>query len=109
MTAVAAPDQEAAAGSDADATSLSLLNACGLRRGGAAIALPMSAQRLLAFLALHEHPVRRVYVAGTLYIDTTEDRASANLRSSLWRLHQPGLRLVDATTVDLRLAPGVRV
>ncbi len=69
----------------------------------------MSAQRLLAFLALHERPLHRVYVAGTLWIDASEDRAAANLRSSLWRLHQPGYKLVEATNLQLRLAPEIPV
>jgi len=71
--------------------------------------LPPSAQRLLALLALHERPLLRPHVAGTLWLDTPEERASANLRSSLWRLNRPGPKLVEATSLQLRLAPEVRV
>jgi hypothetical protein len=40
-----------------DRPSLSLLNAFELRCDGRVVTLPPSAQRLLAFVALHEHPV----------------------------------------------------
>jgi DNA-binding SARP family transcriptional activator len=89
--------------------SLSLLDAFELRLGDEPVSLPPTAQRLLAFLALHERPLLRPYVAGTLWLDTPEDRASANLRSSLWRLNRPGHLLVEATNLQLRLAPQVRV
>jgi DNA-binding SARP family transcriptional activator len=89
--------------------ALSLLNAFELRCAGEPVGLPLSAQRLLAFLALHERPLLRPFVAGTLWLDTPEDRASANLRSSLWRLHRPGHRLVEATNLQLRLAREVHV
>lgn len=89
--------------------TLSLLNAFQLRCGGDEVSLPLSAQRLLAFVALHEHPLQRLYVAGVLWIDATEERAAASLRSSLWRLNRPGHRLVEATSTHLRLARGVAV
>jgi len=89
--------------------SLSLLHAFELRCDGRLVNLPRSAQRLLAFVALHEHPLQRVYVAGTLWIDATDDRAGASLRSSLWRLNRPGHLLVEATSTHLRLAPDVDV
>jgi DNA-binding SARP family transcriptional activator len=88
---------------------LALLNAFALSFDGAPVQLPASAQRLLAFLALHDHPLRRLYVAGVLWIDAPEKRALANLRSALWRLQQPGRPLVEATARDLRLAASVRV
>jgi len=94
---------------DDNSFTLALLDAFELRVGGEPVALPPSAQRLLALLALHERPVLRHYVAGTLWLDTPEDRASANLRSSLWRLNLPGHKLVKATSLQLHLAPDVRV
>ena len=89
--------------------TLSLLDAFELRLEDEPVSLPPTAQRLLAFLALHERPLLRPYVAGTLWLDTPEDRASANLRSSLWRLNRPGHQLVEATNLQLRLAPQVQV
>ena len=89
--------------------SLSLLGPFELRFEGTLVGLPISAQRLLAFLALHERPLLRPYVAGTLWIDATDARAGASLRSSLWRLNRSGHRLVDATSTRLGLAPGIEV
>lgn len=88
---------------------LSLLRAFEVRRGGRVIDLPLSAQRLVAFLALHHRPLRRGYVAGTLWPDVTEERAAGNLRSALWRLRQPGVDLVEATPTHLTLADKVEV
>jgi DNA-binding SARP family transcriptional activator len=89
--------------------SLSLLNAFELVCEGETVRLPLTAQRLLAFVALHDHPLQRTYVSGVLWADSPEERAAGSLRSSLWRLHRPGYQLVDATTTHLHLAPGVDV
>ena len=75
-------------------TSLSLLDAFELHCDGEPVELPLSAQRLLAFVALHDHRLLRVYVAGKLWSHVSEERAAGNLRSSLWRLHRQGHRLV---------------
>lgn len=92
-----------------DCTALSLLGAFELRCEGEVVSLPISAQRLLAFLALHERPLQRPYVAGTLWLDASDTRAGASLRSSLWRLNRSGHRLVEATSTQLGLAPGIVV
>jgi DNA-binding SARP family transcriptional activator len=73
------------------------------------VTLPLGAQRLLAFLALQDRSVLRLYVAGTLWLDATEERSYANLRSALWRLRKPGHPLVVATPSHLRLDDGVDV
>jgi len=99
----------ATAAPPAEGVRLALLDAFELRLDGDAVALPPSAQRLLALLALHERPLLRPYVAGLLWLETPEERASANLRSSLWRLNRPGPRLVEATNMQLRLDPTVHV
>ena len=108
MSAVARGEGRTAETTPQSAT-LSLLNAFELRCDGRVVALPPSAQRLLAFVALHEHPLQRIYVAGTLWLDATDERAGASLRSSLWRLNRPGHLLVEATATHLRLAPEVDV
>jgi DNA-binding SARP family transcriptional activator len=89
--------------------TLSVLNAFELWCDGEPIGLPMSAQRLLVFVALHGRPLLRVYVAGNLWIDASDERAGASLRSTLWRLRQPGHRLIDATSTHLQLAPEIGV
>jgi DNA-binding SARP family transcriptional activator len=85
------------------------LNAFELRLDGRRVEVPLSAQRLLAFVALHEGPLQRLYVANTLWIDASEERAGASLRSSLWRLNQRGSKLVETSASHLRLAPDVEV
>jgi DNA-binding SARP family transcriptional activator len=88
---------------------LRLLAGFGVEVGGEEVSLPGSAQRVVAFVALHERPVHRPYVAGTLWLDWPEARAAGNLRTALWRIqrHAPALVAADAHT--LRLEPGVRV
>ena len=71
--------------------------------------LPPASQRLVAFLALHGRPLLRVYVAGSLWLDSTEDRANASLRTALWRLGRPSCRLVEASTTHVALAPAILV
>jgi DNA-binding SARP family transcriptional activator len=61
------------------------------------------------FLSLQPHPLQRSHVAGTLWPETSDQRASANLRSALWRLNQLGCQLIVAKGPCLALAPGVRV
>ena len=73
------------------------------------VALPMSAQRLLAFLALHSRPVMRLYAAGSLWLEASEERANASLRSTLWRLRRPGCPLVSVSPTHVGIAPEVRV
>jgi DNA-binding SARP family transcriptional activator len=88
---------------------LLLLDGFELRCDGRPVALPMTAQRLLAFLALRDRPALRAQVAGCLWVDTTDEHATASLRSALWRLRRPGHGLVEATLTHLRLAAGVSV
>lgn len=88
---------------------LNLLRGFELRQQGLQIELPFSAQRLLAFLALHDRPLQRLYIAGSLWFDTTQDHANANLRTALWRLRRPGCAAVKATSTDLSLADDVVV
>jgi DNA-binding SARP family transcriptional activator len=82
---------------------LTLLNAFTLSVAGEAVHLPLSAQRILVFVALHDHPVQRPYVACSLWLDSPEERAHANLRSALWRIHKRGVRLVNAVGNQLCL------
>ena len=47
--------------------------------------LPPSAERLVAFLALQPRPVVRTHIAGVLWGERSDERASACLRSAIWR------------------------
>jgi DNA-binding SARP family transcriptional activator len=86
-----------------------LLNSFELQFDGKRVPLQLSAQRLLALLALKEHPLLRVYVAGTLWLDSTDVHAAGSLRSVLWRLRRLPKPLVESAGAQLQLAPEVSV
>jgi DNA-binding SARP family transcriptional activator len=93
----------------ASAVRLTLLNSFGLVYDGTPVRLPLSAQRLLAFVALKRHPVHRPYAAGSLWPASSERGAAASLRSALWRLRRAGREVLAAEGQQVRLAPTVRV
>ena len=88
---------------------LSILGGFELSSDGQVVELPLAVQRVTAFVALQRRPVQRAYVAGRLWLDTTERRAHAALRTTLWRARVPAGELLSATTTHLRLADSVRV
>ncbi len=88
---------------------LSLIGGFEVHGSGRSISLPLSSQRLVAYLALHERPALRPHVAGTLWPDTSEERAMANLRSVLWRLRRIEHSLVETVGDLLSLASEVAV
>lgn len=88
---------------------LSLLNSFALSCDGRDIALPRSAQRLIAFLALHERGQARLNVACALWLDTPDERAFANLRSALWRTNHAGRIIIESVGGLLRLSPQIIV
>ncbi|HEX2030416.1 MAG TPA: BTAD domain-containing putative transcriptional regulator [Actinomycetota bacterium] len=86
---------------------LALLSGFVLLHDGCQKQLPLSAQRLVAFLALRDRPVLRDHVAGSLWLDAPADRANANLRSALWRVRTACRPLIQTTRVTLQVAPDV--
>ena len=86
-----------------------LIGGFGLTIDETAIIVPLSAQRVLAFVALRDRPVMRSYVAGSLWTDHSEERAAANLRSALWRLRRCHVELVEAIGPTLRIGSAVSV
>lgn len=92
-----------------DRPSLGLLDGFRLRHRGRTLSLQPGAQRLLAFLALHDRPLHRLYVAGRLWTDSDQEHANASLRTTLWRLRRPGCVLVEATSSQMALATDVVV
>lgn len=88
---------------------LRLLSCFELALGDEIVVLPPSVQRLVAFLTIRDRPMQRPYVAGTLWPETSEHRAAANLRSALWRLNQLSIRLVETSGASIELASAVRV
>lgn len=88
---------------------LSLLGGFELRASRHPVKLPHNAQRVLAFLAVRERPQPRLTVAGSLWLDTTEDRAAANLRTALWKIRQLAGPAVRCGGGSLSLAPELQV
>jgi DNA-binding SARP family transcriptional activator len=88
---------------------LTLLEGFDLLLDGEPVPLPPSSQKLVAFLALHDRPIPRAHVAGTLWWQVREDRARASLRSVLWRLRRSDVAVVESVTGRLGLAPDVSV
>jgi DNA-binding SARP family transcriptional activator len=88
---------------------LSLLGSFRLSARDATVPLKRGSKRLLALLALRATRVERVAVAGTLWPDSSEERAGASLRSTLWRIRTKIPGAVEGDQGGLRLAPTVSV
>lgn len=88
---------------------LHLLGGFELRIGGEIVEVQPAAQRLLALLALAGSALERQFVAFQLWPDTDEERAKANLRSTVWRLRRRSGDVVEASKCQMRLAPWVWV
>lgn len=88
---------------------LTLIDGFELRYDGQLASLPRSSQRLVAYLALHDRPLLRIHVAGTLWMESTEDRSYANLRTALCRIGRSRQAVVEATTSHVGLSREVVV
>jgi DNA-binding SARP family transcriptional activator len=89
---------------------LNLLGGFSVVVHGKSWGVPEGCKRLLGYLGLQNRPQRRSLIAATLWPDKSDQRAAANLRSSLWRLPEPsGGRLVQATGTTLQLAGHLHV
>jgi DNA-binding SARP family transcriptional activator len=88
---------------------LRLLGSFSLETSGRRVAVPGTTQRLLAFLAINRGPLHRTYVSGTLWPETSESRASGNLRTALWRFNATGGSIVRIDGDCLSLDPAVGV
>ena len=73
------------------------------------VPVPHSSQRLIAYLALRNRPLLRVHVAATLWIDSSEERSCANLRTALWRLRGQARTVVEADASHAWLSREVHV
>jgi DNA-binding SARP family transcriptional activator len=80
-----------------------------LVREGLPVDLPLTAQRVLAFLAVAGRPLLRDYVAGVLWPDASDARANGSLRSALWRLHRSAPETVIASGARLALSSRLTV
>jgi DNA-binding SARP family transcriptional activator len=90
-----------------DLIHLGLMRGFDLAWRGRPVALPTSAQRVVAFVALHDRPIRRSHVAGILWLDASESRAMGNLRSALWRLRRSRCGVIEASGDSLSLSNDV--
>ncbi|MEU7754884.1 BTAD domain-containing putative transcriptional regulator [Micromonospora sp. NPDC049101] len=86
--------------------ALRLLGGFGLERDGRVVAVPQGARRLLAYLGVRQRCARSE-AAGTLWPGSHEDRARANLRTMLWRLHRVTPEPLVEEDDRLALATGV--
>ena len=75
---------------------LSLLGGFELRVQGRIVVVPVAVQRLLALLVIKGRAQHRSTVATTLWLDTSEDHAARNLRTTLWRARKLDEDLVEA-------------
>jgi DNA-binding SARP family transcriptional activator len=91
------------------AIQLDLLDGLELRADGVVVYLPMPSQRLVAFLALRSHPLLRAYLAGSLWPEASEHRATGSLRNALWQVSNLGLSLIISEGQMLRMSPAIRV
>lgn len=101
------PDTPAAV--DPPGSRLTLLGGFSLHAELGKVPLGSSPQRVVALLALHGSALRRGYVAGLLWGDSTEARASGCLRSALWKLRVSDLGVVRTHGDSLALSPDVDV
>jgi DNA-binding SARP family transcriptional activator len=88
---------------------LRLVNGFELCCAGETVELPLTAQRLVAFLALQERPMQRGSVAAKLWLDAIEERAFGSLRSAIWRVKQTEIPLIRTPDTRLALDPDVQV
>jgi DNA-binding SARP family transcriptional activator len=86
--------------------TLRLLGGFGLERDGRPVAVPQGARRLLAYLGVRQRCARSE-AAGTLWPGSNEERARANLRTMLWRLHRVTPEPLVQEHDRLALAPEV--
>jgi DNA-binding SARP family transcriptional activator len=89
------PGARVRATATATASRLELLHGFEVSSGESIVSLPHAAERVVAFLALHETPLRRAYVAGSLWLEVDDERAAASLRSALWRSRRRGIPIVE--------------
>jgi len=103
--AVGVTEPEGLAGS----VRLRVLSGFQMQIGGRHVAVPTNVERILGFLAVRRRPQPRLTVASALWMDTTEERAAANLRTALWKARQAIGECIVARGNQIGLAPCVDV
>jgi DNA-binding SARP family transcriptional activator len=88
---------------------LSLLGQFSLRAGGVERPIATGSRRLLALLALTDKRMRRPMVAGILWPEANDGRASACLRSAIARLGHANMDVLCVNATELSLNAAVCV
>jgi DNA-binding SARP family transcriptional activator len=89
---------------------VTMLGGFEVHRDGQLLDLPPSCQRLVALAALKRRAVPRSWTCRTLWPTTRPDRATARLRTTLWRLRPMGAdALLAVTPQSIAIAPDVSV
>lgn len=90
--------------------TVTMLGGFDVHRDGLLLDLPPSCQRLVALAALKRRAVPRSWLCRTLWPTTRPDRATARLRTTLWRLRPMGAEaLLWVTPQSIAIAPDVAV
>lgn len=90
--------------------AITMLGGFDVYRDGQALDMPPSCQRLIALAALKRRAVPRSWLCRTLWPTTRPDRATARLRTTLWRLRPMGAdALLAVTPQSIAIAPDVPV
>jgi DNA-binding SARP family transcriptional activator len=90
--------------------TVTMLGGFEVYRDGQLLDLPPSCQRLVALAALKRRAVPRSWTCRTLWPNTRPDRATARLRTTLWRLRPMGAdALLAVTPQSIAIAPDVSV
>src|SRR5262245_47091404 len=108
------PQWPVAAGGPPATRRLALLGTFALEIAGAAVPLPIHAQRVLAFLAVAvagpgRGGCRRSTLAERLWSHVPTDRSHASLRTALWRIRQADRHLVHTFRDTIRLSDQLQV
>lgn len=90
-------------------TEIRLLGGFEVNSRGERLDFPLAASRVIAYLALQQRSVPRHVVAGILWPESTQERAQACLRSTLWRIKTVGEGLVGSVQDSLRLDESISV
>lgn len=93
----------------ASSSRLTLTGEFDLVIDGREVALPHSAERVLAYLGLAQRPVHRGKLAGVLWPDVPESAAARSLRTALWRLHRANIDIAQVRGDRVSLRPSVRI
>lgn len=86
---------------------LRLLGGFALLRSGGVVPVPVSLQRIVAFLALRG-PVPRRAAAGVLWPSTCDAKAMGSLRTAVWRLRRVASGVLTQSGEFLALGADVR-